>query len=379
LVRKLRDKEFVQIVSEYDVLCLSECWVKCPDEFELDGYEKKYLARSKCGGGGVVLFYKKWLCQFIDVIKYEVDSMIWLKFDKRIMPNNKNLYMCVIYMPPDRNVYYKKYNIDVFDVLQEQIELFATLGTVSVIGDLNGRVGIEPDFIVEDTLDKHLLDTIDFISYVSDVKITDRLSEDLKAPNGFGRRILDICKSTGLRICNGRFGTESSKYTFQNKNGCSLIDYMLISQDNIFTFIKALTVKDFNMFSCHAPLSVELYLNVDTKINDQCTCIKSVLNRVKWNEGFKDGLVNDMLTNVQKFDDLMLNLTEHENDIDKCVGDLNNLLTEICEQYTKTEVEFTDYCEHCIDSNANKSRKSFVKIDKPWISEDCKNLYRQYK
>ncbi|VDI21822.1 Hypothetical predicted protein [Mytilus galloprovincialis] len=133
------------------------------------------------------------------------------------------------------------------------------------------------------------------------------------------------------------------------------------------------------MFSCHAPLSVELYLNVDRKINDQCTCVKSVYNRVKWNEGFKDGLVNDMLTNVQKFDDLMLNLTEHENDIDKCVGDLNNLLTEICEQYTKTEVEFTDYCEHCIDSNANKSRKSFVKIDKPWISEDCKNLYRQYK
>ncbi|VDI37956.1 Hypothetical predicted protein [Mytilus galloprovincialis] len=240
LVRKLRDKEFVQIVSEYDVLCLSECWVKCPDEFELDGYEKKYLARSKCGGSGVV-------------------------------------------------------------------------------------VGIEPDFIVENTLDKHLLDTIDFISYVSDVKITDRLSEDLKAPNGFGRRILDICKSIGLRICNGRFGTDSSKYTFQNKNGCSLIDYMLISQDSIFTLIKALTVKDFNMFSCHAPLSVELYLNVDRKINDQCNCVKSVYNRVKWNEGFKDGLVNDMLTNVQKFDDLMLNLTEHENDIDKCVGALNNM------------------------------------------------------
>jgi hypothetical protein len=33
-------------------------------------------------------------------------------------------------------VYYRKYNIDVFDVLQEHIEHFSALGTVSVIGDI---------------------------------------------------------------------------------------------------------------------------------------------------------------------------------------------------------------------------------------------------
>jgi hypothetical protein len=68
------------------------------------------------------------------------------------MPNNKNVYMCAIYMSPDKNVYYmyRKYNIDVFDVLQEHIEHFSALGTVSIIGDINGRVGIESDFILDD-------------------------------------------------------------------------------------------------------------------------------------------------------------------------------------------------------------------------------------
>jgi hypothetical protein len=63
-------------------------------------------------------------------------------------------------MPPDKNVYYRKYNIDVFDVLQEHIEHVSALGTVSVIDDINGRVGIESDFILDDILDENLQDNI---------------------------------------------------------------------------------------------------------------------------------------------------------------------------------------------------------------------------
>ena len=142
-------------------------------------------------------------------------------------------------MPPDKTVYYRKYNIDVFDVVQQHIERFSALGTVSVIGDINGRVGIESDFILDDILDENLQDNINFIDYVKDDIFTDRLSEDLKVQNSFGRRILELCKSTGLRICNGRFGVDSSKFTFQNKNGCSVIGYLLISSDCVYSLIKS--------------------------------------------------------------------------------------------------------------------------------------------
>ena len=48
-------------MREYDVLCLSECWVKCPNDFSLSGYEKKYLFREKCNGGVVVILYKMFI------------------------------------------------------------------------------------------------------------------------------------------------------------------------------------------------------------------------------------------------------------------------------------------------------------------------------
>jgi hypothetical protein len=39
------------------------------------------------------------------------------------MSDDKNLYMCAIYIPPDKNVFYREYECDIFDVLQEEIEL----------------------------------------------------------------------------------------------------------------------------------------------------------------------------------------------------------------------------------------------------------------
>jgi hypothetical protein len=48
-------------------------------------------------------------------------------------------------------------------------------GTVSVIGDINGRVGIESDSILDDILDENLQDNINFIGYVKDDIFTDRL------------------------------------------------------------------------------------------------------------------------------------------------------------------------------------------------------------
>lgn len=69
------------------------------------------------------------------------------------------LYICL----PIKTFFYRKYDCDVFD-----IELFSNIGTVTVIGDLNGRVGLEPDFIIGDAIDKQLQDNISFIDYNND-------------------------------------------------------------------------------------------------------------------------------------------------------------------------------------------------------------------
>jgi hypothetical protein len=108
----------------------------------------------KLYGGGVVVSYRKCLSQYIKFVTCCTDSMIWYKFDKSVMLNDEELYMCTSYLPPDRNVFYRKYNCDGFEILQEQIEYFWTLGTVSVTGDLNGRVVILQPFLLLKVLSK---------------------------------------------------------------------------------------------------------------------------------------------------------------------------------------------------------------------------------
>jgi hypothetical protein len=87
-----------------------------------------------------------------------------------------------VYSLARQKCFYRKYDCDVFDVLQEQVEIFNALGTVSVIGDLNGR-----DYIPDYALDQQLLDNISFINYMSDNNLPQRLSEDTNAPNSFGQ------------------------------------------------------------------------------------------------------------------------------------------------------------------------------------------------
>jgi hypothetical protein len=54
-----------------------------------------------------------------------------------------------------------------------------------------------------------------------------------------------------------------------------------------------------------------------------------------------------MMMNAQKFNDFLINITEHENSVHECAEQLSILVADIFEQYTKTEVKFTERCEYC--------------------------------
>ena len=378
----MADKEFLCEVINYDILFFYECWVKYPEVLELEGFDKKCVYREKCNGGGIAIFYKKWLSPYIEFLNCSVDSIIWFKIKKDLLYDNKDMYICATYVPPDKNVFYRKYECDVFEVIEQQIEHYNSLGNIAVIGDLNGRIGSEKDFIQQDILDNHLRDNLfAFIDYEQDIP-TDRRTEDNKPPNTFGRKILNMCKSTGLRVCNGRFGDDSAKITFQNKNGCSIIDYMLLNTgssafDNINNFI----VDKFNTFSCHAPLLIDLKLSDKFKVDKICTCKTVKYNTYKWDEGQKDRVREELLNNSDKIENLMNDISEETVNIDNIVQNMNAILSDVADKYVKTEVTKTVKCDYCI----SKQRKHFVgersnrSADKPWINDECKELYIKYK
>ena len=54
---------------------------------------------------------------------------------------------------------------------------------------------------------------------------------------------------------------------------------------------------------------------------------------------------------------------------------MNNLLTDIFEQYTKSESIYREHFDFCIGQVKTFSAKN----DKPWFTEECKTLYKQYQ
>jgi hypothetical protein len=94
-------------------------------------------------------------------------------------------------------------SMHLLEVLQEQIEHYCVLGNTVVIGDLNGRIGKENDYmyIVDDIINKQLRDNLTgLIDYECDLPST----KDIKPANKCGRKILNLCKSSDVRVCSGR-------------------------------------------------------------------------------------------------------------------------------------------------------------------------------
>ena len=72
--------------------------------------------------------------------------------------------------------------------------------------------------------------------------------------NSLGRKLLNMCKITGLLILNGRIhGDKTDKFTFCNQMGHSVIDYVLAKYEN-FNIVNDFKVLDVKEFSDHAPI-----------------------------------------------------------------------------------------------------------------------------
>lgn len=160
------------------------------------------------------------------------------------------------------------------------------MGVIILAGDFNSRVGESKDYVEYDILANNLLNNMPaFLSYDKDYTCS-RRSED-KHVNNFGRKLLELCRASGLRICNGRVSEDTQgKYTFFNHLGSSVIDYVLVGKDD-FDAIESVTVKDFNEWSDHAPVEVCIHnvKNYQRYDNHNIFCSNVTAGSVyRWNE-----------------------------------------------------------------------------------------------
>ena len=128
--------------------------------------------------------------------------------------------------------------------------------------------------------------------YENDVNIT-RFSNDKGRVNSFGHKLLDMYKSTGLRIVNGRIGEDRGigNLTCITANGTSLVDYVLrdIQLFNIFCHFK---VCDTNEFSDHCIVECSI-LSQMPRISTNRYCDVNTMKRKNdvWNNAKSEEFV----------------------------------------------------------------------------------------
>ena len=174
------------------------------------------------------------------------------------------------------------------------------MGKTFVTGDFNSRCGNREDFITNDVLSNENIDLLEpLLHYTSDDQITPRRSADLYV-NNFGRKSIAFCRTTGLRIVNGRHKDDIyGSITFCSSNGMSLIDYLLCDF-NLMSDIKTFTSGIFNTFSDHAPIIFKLHTDIFTAKENQVrsdSIIRCPSTTVKWMEENKEIILNNLSNN----------------------------------------------------------------------------------
>ena len=101
--------------------------------------------------------------------------------------------------------------------------------------------------------------------YMSDVDVGARVSCDKKAPSQQGWKLLNFCKATSLRICNGRLGTDNGvgNYTFHSTRGSSVVDYVLCYHSFFCRFSRFDVAYTLQSISDHSVVSFSLNICTD--------------------------------------------------------------------------------------------------------------------
>ena len=110
------------------------------------------------------------------------------------------MFYAFVYFPPQ----YSLYDCDLFYKFENMVAHYLTLYSIFVIGDFNSRTRSHDDFIQIDVLHQSVSNIIDsMFTYANDTTMKSRVNPDT-GHNGYGTRLLQLCKATGLRIVNRR-------------------------------------------------------------------------------------------------------------------------------------------------------------------------------
>jgi hypothetical protein len=157
---------------------------------------------------------------------------VFLQIPAHIFNSDKDFIFGGVYIPPDYSPWYDdKSDSNGIELLEK--DLFQAYqvcddSSVLLLGDFNARTGILPDYILDDSADN--LPCKDW--YSTENFDVSRNSCDHNGINNFGKCLISLCEAYSIHFANGRTpGDLQGNYTCLTYNGCSVVDYCLMSTD----------------------------------------------------------------------------------------------------------------------------------------------------
>ena len=77
----------------------------------------------------------------MSVVSKNVYGLIWIKIDKNILLSDEDAYICYIYVRDPKSNVLRHEEVDYFELLQQDISKYKSLGKIFVTGDFNSRMG----------------------------------------------------------------------------------------------------------------------------------------------------------------------------------------------------------------------------------------------
>jgi hypothetical protein len=264
LARKIHDPDFIDIIKQYDVILLSETWISTNTHINLNitGYNCDHLYGNKTSytrkgrySGGISIYFKDSLNNFVKIIEKIQNGILWVELDKSLFEFKENVYICHTYIVPNTSTVVNRDDFDFLEQIELSLEKYKLLGKCFITGDLNSRTS-------------NLLEILDFDTYIDEnipdiINIPARVSQDHVIDQA-GRRLIEFCMSSALVIGNGRLYSDRDRgeFTYHSLNGSSVVDYFLSNIIYDFHCISVFCVLQPNEFSNHSGISFNIYGNL---------------------------------------------------------------------------------------------------------------------
>ena len=227
------------MLNSYDIVCL--CEVKTALQVSIPGFVcYSSVDQTSAHRGGVCVFIKVHLCQYVSEVDTSMRDQVWLK-----MQCTPGVLFGFCYVPPSDSPYF---DFSLFSNIQNKVKSRKYGNSCVILGDLNARFG-------EAVSELPVALGLEQCSYPD-------VPDQIRAPNDNASALLGVCVEENLLLLNNlKSGNKHfpSKLTFrQGMEFVSELDLCVVSPDLIEYVEEFNVIQDMSLPSDHAPITVTM-------------------------------------------------------------------------------------------------------------------------